>query len=111
MSAAFDPYHKWLGIPPEEQPASLYRLLGIRQFEADRDVIDSAADQRMTHLRTFQSGKHATLSQKLLNEISRARQRRAQPRQAAGVRAAGSRKPPVGRRIARRRRWMSFMNA
>jgi hypothetical protein len=79
MSAAFDPYHKWLGIPPEEQPASLYRLLGIRQFEADRDVIDSAADQRMTHLRTFQSGKHASLSQKLLNEISRARQRLLDP--------------------------------
>src|SRR5262245_38225434 len=75
MSSAFDPYHKWLGIPPEEQPASLYRLLGIRPFEADVDVIESAADQRMTHLRSLQSGKHAALSQKLLNEISRARQR------------------------------------
>ena len=25
----FDPYHRWLGIPPEEQPADHYRLLGI----------------------------------------------------------------------------------
>src|SRR5262245_59361737 len=83
MSAAFDPYHKWLGIPPEEQPASLYRLLGIRPFEADGDVIDSAADQRMTHLRSFQSGKHAALSQKLLNEISRARQRLLDPEEKA----------------------------
>src|SRR5262245_36853611 len=83
MSAAFDPYHKWLGIPPEEQPASLYRLLGIRPFEADPDVIDSAADQRMTHLRSFQSGKHAALSQKLLNELSRARQRLLDPEEKA----------------------------
>ena len=25
---AIDPYHKWLGIPPHEQPANHYRLLG-----------------------------------------------------------------------------------
>ena len=40
---AFDPYHKWLGIPPEQQPASHYRLLGIAEFESDADVIDTAA--------------------------------------------------------------------
>ena len=25
----FDPYRKWLGIPPQEQPPNHYRLLGI----------------------------------------------------------------------------------
>ncbi len=29
----FDPYHKWLGIPPDEQPANHYRLLGLELFE------------------------------------------------------------------------------
>ncbi len=79
MSAPFDPYHKWLGIGPDEQPASLYRLLGLRPFETDPDVIDTAAHQRMALLKTFQGGKHGTLSQKLLNEISRARQRLLDP--------------------------------
>lgn len=69
----FDPYHKWLGIPPEEQPTNHYRLLGIKLFEDDRDVIDNAADQRMAHLRRFQSGRHGELSQRLLNEVSAAR--------------------------------------
>ena len=69
----FDPYHKWLGIPPSEQPPNHYRLLGIELFESDLEVIESAADQRMAHLRTFQGGKNAALSQKLLNEVSKAR--------------------------------------
>ena len=40
----FDPYYKWLGIPPGEQPPNHYRLLGVSLFEPDADVID-AADQ------------------------------------------------------------------
>jgi len=73
VAEKFDPYYRWLAIAPEEQPPSLYRLLGVRTFEDNPDVIDTAADQRMTHLRTFQSGEHSEESQKLLNEISAAR--------------------------------------
>jgi hypothetical protein len=69
----FDYYHKWLGIPPPEQPPNHYRLLGIANFEADPDVIETAAEQRMMHIRARQTGKHATISQKLLNEIAAAR--------------------------------------
>src|SRR5689334_9176511 len=83
MSAPFDPYHKWLGIGPDEQPASLYRLLGLRPFESDPDVIDTAAHQRLVLLKSFQGGKHSALSQKLLNEISRARQRLLDPTERA----------------------------
>jgi serine/threonine protein kinase/formylglycine-generating enzyme required for sulfatase activity len=83
MSAPFDPYYKWLGIGPDEQPPSLYRLLGLRAFEADPDVIDAATQQRMALLKTFQGGKHGALSQKLLNEISRARQRLLDPNERA----------------------------
>ena len=72
MSAEFDPYYTWLGIPPQEQPPHHYRLLGIRALEDNRDVITHAMDQRMAHLRTLQSGKHAEQSQKLLNEVSTA---------------------------------------
>ena len=73
VSAPFDPYHVWLGIPPQEQPPNHYRLLGVALFEVQAEVIDTAADRQMAHLRTFQSGKHAELSQRLLNEVAAAR--------------------------------------
>src|SRR5262245_51342798 len=73
MATSFNAYHKWLAIPLEEQPPHHYRLLGTRLFETDPDVIESAADQRMAHLRTLQGGKNADLSQQLLNEISAAK--------------------------------------
>ncbi|MDO4575274.1 MAG: hypothetical protein Q4D98_08680 [Planctomycetia bacterium] len=73
MSDNFNPYYEWLGIPTEEMPANHYRLLGIQEFEENAKVISNAADRQMTHLRTFQTGEHSAVSQKLLNEISRAR--------------------------------------
>lgn len=73
MSEAFDPYYKWLGIPADEQPANYYRMLGLRLFEHDRDVIESAADRQMAHVRTFQAGPYSALSQMLLNELSAVR--------------------------------------
>lgn len=73
MRGDFDAYHKWLGIPPAEQPPDHYRLLGIQRFEADADVIDTAADGRMAILRGFQAGSRSVLSQQLLNEIAAAR--------------------------------------
>ncbi len=73
MSDAFDPYYTWLGIPPAEQPADYYRLLGVKPLEENLDAIENAADRQMAHLRTLQSGKHSTLSQKLLNEVAAAK--------------------------------------
>lgn len=73
MSDSFDPYYKWLGIPPTEQPANHYRMLGLPPFESDLDVIENAADQRMAHVRKFQAGKNGALSQKVLNELSSVR--------------------------------------
>ncbi len=73
MAASFDPYHTWLGIGPEEQPPDYYRLLGLRPFENGVAVIENAADQRMAHLRSFQMGRYAAASQKLLNEVATAR--------------------------------------
>lgn len=73
MAGSFDPYHKWLGISPKDQPPNHYRLLGIELFEADPDVIESAADQRMAHVRTFQAGQNSAESQRLLNELSAAK--------------------------------------
>ncbi len=73
MAESFDPYHQWLGIPAGEQPPNYYRLLGIPLLESSDAVIENAANQRMGHLRTFQTGKHSADSQRLLNEVAAAR--------------------------------------
>src|SRR5690349_1434278 len=73
MEENFDPFHKWLGIPPREQPPNHYRLLGVVLFEADLEVIESAADRQMTHVRTFQSGRYSAQSQQVLNSLSAAK--------------------------------------
>jgi hypothetical protein len=73
MADAFDAYHEWLGIPPEEQPADYYRLLGVTRFEAKPSVIEHAADRQMAHVRSLQTGKHGKESQKLLNQIASAK--------------------------------------
>jgi hypothetical protein len=74
MVEPFDPYRKWLGIPPKDQPAHFYRLLGIATFEDDPDVIENAAARQMSHVRTFQTSKqHGAISQRILTELSAAK--------------------------------------
>lgn len=73
MAGGFDPYHKWLGIPPEHQPPDRYRLLGVARFESDLDVIESAADRLMNFLRQQSNGPNTALAEKLLGEIAMAR--------------------------------------
>lgn len=72
-SDSFNPYRTWLGIPAQEQPADYYRLLGVMKFENDREVIENAADMRMAHVRSLQTGQRGKLSQQILNELSAAR--------------------------------------
>ncbi|MEI8376428.1 MAG: SUMF1/EgtB/PvdO family nonheme iron enzyme [Planctomycetota bacterium] len=71
--ADLDPYHQWLAIPLKDQPPNHYRILGVELFESNTDVIAHAADKQMSHIRSFQTGKHSNLSQKLLNEIATAK--------------------------------------
>ena len=105
-AADFDPYHRWLGIAPAEQPADHYRLLGIARFESDPEVIRDASMRQMAHVRTYHLGPHAERSQKILNELGMAKaclldpQKKAaydaecRQRQAAEVRDASSPPPP-----------------
>lgn len=84
----FDPYHKWLGIPPKDQPPNHYRLLGVELFEADPDVIDAAANKQMAYIQGCANGPHLPLSQKLLNEIAAARLCLLDPKKQAAYDAA-----------------------
>ncbi|WP_145098992.1 hypothetical protein [Rosistilla carotiformis] len=70
---AFDPYHAWLGIPPDHQPANLYRLLGLERFEANPDVIDVAANRQVAYLRQVGVGEKLRFAKRLANEIADAR--------------------------------------
>ena len=69
----FDPYYKWLGIAPKDQPPHYYRLLAIDVFESDADVIAGAADRQMAYVRQCAGGEHADASQQLLSELAQAR--------------------------------------
>ncbi|TWT74156.1 C-type lectin domain-containing protein [Allorhodopirellula solitaria] len=79
MIESFDPYHKLLGIPKRDQPPTFYRLLGLESFEADRDVIDAAANKQMGYLQNCCNGEHAESAERLLNEVSEARLRLLNP--------------------------------
>ena len=73
MTKSFDPYLQWLGIRDPERPPNHYRLLGVASYESDADVLINAADRQMSHVRTFQAGKHSAESQRLLNELAAAK--------------------------------------
>ena len=69
----YDVYHQWLGIPPEDQPPTLYDLLGVACFERDLDVIRRAAGHQSMQVRRLAEGEFAELGCRLLNEIAEAR--------------------------------------
>ncbi|MFO1042315.1 MAG: hypothetical protein U0941_11050 [Planctomycetaceae bacterium] len=69
----FDPYRKWLGIPPKDQPPNHYRLLGLENFEDDLDVVEGAAERQMGFVRQYQSGEYAADAARILNELATAR--------------------------------------
>lgn len=70
---SFDPYRKWLGIREPQRPPNHYRLLGLELYEDDPEVIQNAADARMSHIRTFAGGQYSALSQRILNELAGAK--------------------------------------
>ena len=73
MAEKFDPYYKWLGISPQNQPPDLYRLLALERFETDLEVIEAAANRQMAYIQSCSTGPYVEHSQKLLNEIAAAR--------------------------------------
>lgn len=83
MADTFDPYHRWLGIGPEDQPPHHYRLLGLALFEADRDIIDSVAMRHIGFLQEITGGDHVPQAQRLLNELAAARRCLLDPRRKA----------------------------
>ena len=69
----FDPYWEWLEIPPEDQPPTFYRLLGLDDFEDDLATIDDAAKQTTAYLHPMAAGPNRESVQNLLSEVAKAR--------------------------------------
>ncbi|HEY1064706.1 MAG TPA: hypothetical protein VGE52_01290 [Pirellulales bacterium] len=69
MTAEFDPYLVWLGIPVADQPPHHYRLLGLKAFEHDQRVINAACCDRMTFVELHEQGPHEAQAKKLLDEL------------------------------------------
>ena len=74
MSEQFDPYRKWLGIPPSEQPAqplSLARHCSVRGRSGRYCTCRRSAD--VAPCGSFNRGKTGPHAQKLLSELVTAR--------------------------------------
>ena len=69
MAERFDPFCEWLAIEPHEHPVDHYRLLGIRRFETNPEMIEAAADERMKIIRSFQTGPRGRFTQPILNAL------------------------------------------
>ncbi len=70
---ATDAYHRWLGIPPEEQPPDHYRLLGLERLEDDPRVIEQRSDERMRLVNGYRRGPHVKVCDQILQHIKVAR--------------------------------------
>jgi hypothetical protein len=64
-----DPYQAWLGIPRDQQPCSLYQLLGVSPGERDEGQIEAAAVSRVSRVRCYQLA-YPGESARLLTEIA-----------------------------------------
>ena len=73
MSQDFDPYFKWLKIPPSEQPPNHYRLLNTARFESDPEIIENAVARLVTLLQNVSTGDQAEYAQRILNDVAKAR--------------------------------------
>lgn len=69
---AIDVYREWLKIESSQRPPDHYTLLGLKQFEDDRNVIQTNYRQRSTFARRYATGKFSKESQDLLDELARA---------------------------------------
>lgn len=69
MSEEFDPYREWLGFDNKTASTTYYKLLGLREFESDQNLIATAADKAIRKLRSQRPGPHSAAWSKILDEL------------------------------------------
>jgi hypothetical protein len=73
MSASFDPYQEWLGIPPDQRPITHYSLLGLSLSDASLALIELEASRRIEIVRAQLKGDHGRIARRLLIELESAK--------------------------------------
>ena len=69
---ATDPYQELLGIPPEEQPADAYRLLGLARYTKDDDMVRAAVAHRISGLKAEERPEFKEAAERLVHEVEAA---------------------------------------
>src|SRR6476646_11355576 len=69
MSEEFDPYKAWLDIENKTASTTYYKLLGLPEFESDKDRITAAADKAIRKIRSHKPGEHLSEWQKIIDEL------------------------------------------
>jgi hypothetical protein len=69
----FDPYRKWLGIPADKRPPTLYQLLSISPSEEDRETIEAAADRQQNFVKQFRGSPYDEHAATILFQLEDAR--------------------------------------
>jgi hypothetical protein len=73
VADTFDPYFEWLGIESRGQPPDHYRLLGLKRFESDPELIGRAADATLAKVRRIRPGPQLTEWSRLLDDLNAAK--------------------------------------
>lgn len=67
---AFDPYHRWLGIPKDKRPPTHYQILGIAPDERSQFVIRGAAERQRQYVLSFEHGVRRDMADEVLGAIA-----------------------------------------
>lgn len=73
MSANFDPYHAWLGIPRGSRPLNHYQLLGLKPFTSEPPVIAEAVETQKAKVQPHTTGGAGEAARLVLVELDNAR--------------------------------------
>ena len=69
MPNSTNPYHVWLGLPPELTSPNYYQLLGIEPTLRDRQLIVEAAKKQLARLKQVDPGKHHAVLEKIQKRV------------------------------------------
>src|SRR5579871_1105355 len=72
-SVEFDPFHKWLGIPPAEQPPTHYRLLQLPVGEQDTAKIAAVATKLTAYCQARSKGQNGAHALRVLDAVNAAK--------------------------------------
>ena len=101
MLGNFDPYREWLGIPPEEQPPNLYRLIGVDEGESDVQLIRQAASRQACADQEHSHGRECHLRRSLDQRGQRSRANPARSGEEGEVRSEAAGRTKIAARGTR----------